>query len=144
MRVWRRLSTPFGEIVHPGAPIGIAEIEADFAGKSQVFTVSLLRVGTAFQHQVWQRLGDGGHEHFRGTRERRVMKSLPRLSTAIGEILHPGAPIGLAEIEADFAGKLRAFTVSPPPVGTAFQHQVWQLLGDGVTSIFGAPEREDA
>ena len=72
------------------------------------------------------------------------MKSPQRLSMPIGEIVHPGAPIGLAEIEADFAGKLRAFTVSPPPVGTAFQHQVWQRLGDGVTSIFGAPEREEA
>ena len=72
------------------------------------------------------------------------MKSLPRLSTAIGEILHPGAPIGLAEIEADFAGKSRAFTVSLPLVGTAFQHQVWQRLSEGASSIFGVPEREDA
>ena len=59
MRFWRRRLTPFGEIVHSGAPIEIAEIEAYLAGKSQAFTVSLLPVGTAFQHQVWQRLGEG-------------------------------------------------------------------------------------
>ena len=72
------------------------------------------------------------------------MKSPQRLSMPIGEIVHPGAPIGLAEIEAYFEGKSQAFTVSLLPVGTAFQHQVWQRLGEGVKSIFGAPEREEA
>ena len=72
------------------------------------------------------------------------MKSPQRLSTPFGENLHPGAPIGLAEIEAYFVGKSQAFTVSLPPAGTAFQHQVWQRLGEGVTSIFGALRREEA
>ena len=72
------------------------------------------------------------------------MKSPQLLSTPFGESLHPGTPIGLAEIEADFAGKSRAFTVSLPLVGTAFQHQVWQRLGEGVKSIFGAPERDES
>ena len=72
------------------------------------------------------------------------MKSPRRLSTPFGESLHPGAPTGLAKIEAYFAGKSQAFTVSLLPVGTAFQHQVWQRLGEGVKSIFGVPEREEA
>ena len=72
------------------------------------------------------------------------MKSLQRLSMPTGEIMHAGAPIGLSEIEAYFVGKSQAFTVSLLPVGTAFQHQVWQRLGEGVKSIFGAPEREEA
>ena len=72
------------------------------------------------------------------------MRFWRRRSTPFGEIVHPGAPIGLAEIEAYFAGKWQAFTGSLLPVGIAMQHQVWQRLGEGVTSIFGAPEREEA
>ena len=76
--------------------------------------------------------------------ERPVVRFWRRRSTPFGEIAHPGAPIGLAKIEAYFAGKSQAFTVSLLPTGTAFQHQVWRRLGEGVTSIFGAPEREKA
>ena len=111
MKSPQRLSMPTGEITHAGAPIGLVEIEADFAGKLRAFTVSPPPVGTAFQHQVWQRLGDGVTSIFRGARERRGMKSPQRLSTPFREIVHPGAPIGFAEIEAYFAGKSRAFTV---------------------------------
>ena len=70
------------------------------------------------------------------------MKSPQRLSTPFGENLHPGAPIGLAEIEVYLAGKSRAFTVSLPPVGTPFQHQVWRRLGEKDTTNYEAPGRQ--
>ena len=38
------------------------------------------------------------------------------------------------ELMAYFAGQLRAFSVALAPVGTAFQHQVWQAL---LTHAFG-------
>ena len=79
MRIQQRLSTPIGELVLVGTPMGLAEIrlphaavvdnasegelpqaaaqiEAYFAGKLQEFTVPLAPVGTPFQHQVWRLL----------------------------------------------------------------------------------------
>lgn len=79
------------------------------------------------------------------------MKSLQKLSTPSGELVLLGLPTGLGEIrlphaatdiEAYCAGKSRAFTVSLPPVGTPFQHQVWRRLVEKDTTIYEAPGRQ--
>ena len=70
------------------------------------------------------------------------MKSPQRLSMPIGEIVHAGAPIGLAEIKAYFTEKSQAFNVLLPPMGTPFQHQAWRRLGEKDTTIYEVPARQ--